>query len=184
MAGCVHEAVVAWGMARVSGAGRVPAVGAVSVLMVLMLAACDQDDVSRGEPVGSRSQAASEPVAGPERAVVELDLAAGASTVEQQFEALDPRSHTQTIEVSLEPVGSGVTVEFVTADGATLHVLDTGMGLPPDHCVVDADAARCTVRFPVLEGRLPGEWTVVAAKSAGAATRVEVEILWEAVEAS
>jgi hypothetical protein len=52
-----------------------------------------------------------------ERSVVALDLAAGTSTVEERFVAPDPRSHTQTIEVTVEPVGSEVTVEFVDGRG-------------------------------------------------------------------
>jgi hypothetical protein len=165
--------------------GRVQ-IGVVLLAMAAVAAmACSGRDVSVGAPGGSdatdeRHDRSSE--VAQERSVVELELGPGSSVTEGRFDAADPRTHTQVIDVSIEPAGSVVTIEFVTADGATLEVLDVDPGLVPDRCVVDADRARCTIRFPVLEARLPGEWRVVASKENGAAATVVVEVVWDAAE--
>jgi hypothetical protein len=177
VAGCGRESVIVSGMPGCVAASR-PA--AVLVAMALMLVGCD--DASDDEP-GDQPSATSGPTAESERSIVELDLPAGAARVEERFVAPDPRSHTQTIEVTLDPAGSDVTIEFVTADGATLRVIEFSAAAPSDGCLGDGDGVRCAVRFPVIEARLPGEWAVVAAKPAGDATRVGMEILWEPAEA-
>ena len=112
----------------------------------------------------------------PAETAVELHLESGAARAQEDFDAPDPRTHTQTIEVTLDPAEASVTIDFTTADGATLHVLTPE---PGQDCEATGDTAVCTVRFPILEARSPGEWTVTASKPDGPPAVVSVHVRWE-----
>jgi hypothetical protein len=109
---------------------------------------------------------------------VQLRLAAGASSAQRHFDAPDPRTHTQTIEVAIEPAESPVVIDFMTTTGSTLHVLS-----PERHnCSTEDDRITCIVRFPLLEAQRSGRWTVAASKTNRPPTDVEVRVRWEAVD--
>jgi hypothetical protein len=111
---------------------------------------------------------------------IDLQLGDGADSVSATFQAQDPRTHGQTIEIEVTPADSAitldsVTLDFVTADGATLHVL-----LPTDHsCDTEDDQQTCTIRLPMLEARSPGEWQAIASKPDGPAATLNVTVTWE-----
>jgi hypothetical protein len=93
-------------------------------------------------------------------------------------DAPDPRTHTQIIEMSIDPAESPVTIDFTTATGSMLHVLD-----PERHdCSRDGERTMCLVRLPILEAQRSGRWTVTASKPDGPATAVAVPVRWEAVD--
>jgi hypothetical protein len=108
---------------------------------------------------------------------IELRLDAGSSSAQGHFDAPDPRTHTQTIEVTVDPAQSPVVIDFTTTTGSTLHVL----GPERYDCSPADDWIRCIVRFPILEAQRSGRWTVTASKADGPAAAVAVRVRWEAV---
>jgi hypothetical protein len=109
---------------------------------------------------------------------VALRLEAGSATAQRGFDAPDPRTHTQIIEVTVDPAESPVTIDFTTATGSILHVLG-----PARHdCSRDGERIVCLVRFPILEAQRSGRWTVTASKSNGPVTAVAVRVRWEAID--
>jgi hypothetical protein len=111
-------------------------------------------------------------------AYIELRLETGSSSVQGHFDAPDPRTHVQTIEVTVEPAESPVVIDFTTTTGSTLHVL----GPERRSCSPEDDRITCLVRFPILEAQRSGRWTVTASKPDGPATAVAVRVRWEAVD--
>ena len=103
-----------------------------------------------------------------------LHLAAGSDTTEKTFEAKDPRSFSQTIDVTVTPKEASIIVDFRTAGGSTVH-LDLGSA----DCNDSGDTRRCVVHLPILEAQLPGQWTAVATKSSGPAVSLELSIHWQ-----
>jgi hypothetical protein len=92
---------------------------------------------------------------------IELRLEAASATAERGFDAPDPLTHTQIIEVTLDPTESPVTIDFTTATGTRLHV-----HAPQRHdCGRDGERIMCLVRFPILEAQRSGRWTVTASKT-------------------
>lgn len=106
-----------------------------------------------------------------------LTLSTGAAQARTTFEAEDPTENTQTVTVIASRSDVTFTLDFITTGGSTLSVLD------PDRtgeaCQTDDGRTRCTIRFPVLEAQLPGEWQAIASKTDGDALDVEVSIAWE-----
>jgi hypothetical protein len=101
---------------------------------------------------------------------IELRLEAGSSSAQRHFDAPDPRTHMQTIEVTVDPAESPVVIDFTTTIGSTLHVL----GPERYNCSPDNDRIRCLVRFPILEAQRSGRWTVTASKPDGPAAALRV----------
>lgn len=104
---------------------------------------------------------------------IELRLGDGADTATATFDAEDPRSHTQTIRIELEPADADVSLDFQTTDRATLSVYPNG------DCDSDDRRKTCTVRFPILEAVLGGEWHATASKSHGPPAIIDFEITWD-----
>lgn len=50
---------------------------------------------------------------------IALQLAAGGDSASKTFQAADPRTRTQTIEIEVTPADPAITLDFVTADEAT-----------------------------------------------------------------
>jgi hypothetical protein len=111
---------------------------------------------------------------------IELRLEPGSSSAQGHFAVPDPRTHVQTIEVTIDPAESPVVIDFTTTTGSTLHVLGPGR----DNCSPDDDRIKCHARFPILEAQGSGRWTVTASKPDGRATAVTVRVGWETVETS
>jgi hypothetical protein len=110
---------------------------------------------------------------------IELRLEAGSTSAQGHFAVPDPRTHVQTIEVTIDPAESPVVIDFTTTTGSTLHVL----GPERDNCSLEDERTMCLVRFPILEAQRSGRWTVTASKPDGPATAVAVRVEWETVEA-
>lgn len=104
---------------------------------------------------------------------IQLRLSDGADTATTTFEAEDPRTHTQTIEIEIQPVDSDVTLEFQTAGGSTLSIV------PASDCESDDGRTTCTVRFPLLEAQSGGEWEAIASKDDGPPATIKFAITWE-----
>jgi hypothetical protein len=107
---------------------------------------------------------------------IKLRLDAGSSAAQGHFDAPDPRTHAQNIEVTVNPGESPVVIDFTTTTGSTLHVL----GLERSDCRPEDDGIICVIRFPILEAQPSGRWTVTDSKADGPPTAVEVRIRWEA----
>ncbi|MGH7664384.1 MAG: hypothetical protein ACRENI_08855 [Gemmatimonadaceae bacterium] len=103
---------------------------------------------------------------------IELHLDAGSSAAQGHFNAPDPRTHTPTIEVTVDPGESAIVIDFTTTTGSTLHVL----GLERYDCTPEDDRIMWIVRFPILEAQRSGRWTVTASKSDGPPTAVGVRV--------
>ena len=111
---------------------------------------------------------------------IRFRLDAGSSAAQGHFDAPDPRTHTQTIEVTVDPGESPVVIDFTTTTGSTLHVLGLERYDSPD-CRPEDDRTICIIRFPILEAQRSGRWTATASKADGPAAAVEVRVRWEAV---
>jgi hypothetical protein len=149
---------------------------------VLVVGCSDRSDAPETTPSDMRAPAASDtpetvPPDTPE-ADIELRLEAGSSSVQRDFDAPDPRTHTQTIEVTVDPAESPVVIDLTTTTGSILHVL----GPERYDCSPDGGRIICLVRFPILEAQRSGRWTVTASKPDGPAAAVAVRVRWEAVD--
>jgi hypothetical protein len=156
--------------------------GAAAAGTLLVVGCSESSEGPDTVPPDKRAPASSEmpepvPSDTPE-ADVQLRLAAGASSAQAQFDAPDPRTHMQTIEVDVEPAESPVVIDFMTTTGSTLHVL----GPERHNCSPEDDRITCIVRFPILEAQRSGRWTVAASKADGPPTDVVVHVRWEAVD--
>jgi hypothetical protein len=150
---------------------------------ILLVVGCsDRSDAPETTPSEIRAPAASDTTetVPPDTAEadIKLRLEAGSASAQGHFDAPDPRTHDQTIEVTVEPAESPVVIDFTTATGSTLHVL----GPERYNCSPEDDRIMCLVRFPILEGQRSGRWTVTASKPDGPAAAVAVRIGWEAVD--
>jgi hypothetical protein len=155
---------------------------AAAVGTVLVVGCSDRSDAPKTAPSDRRAPAASDmtETVPPDTAEadIELRLEAGSSSAQEHFDAPDPRTHMQTIEVTVDPAESPVVIDFTTTTGSTLHVL----GPERYNCSPEDDRMMCLVRFPILEAQRSGRWTVTASKPDGPATAVAVRVRWEAVD--
>jgi hypothetical protein len=155
---------------------------AAAVGTLVVVGCSDRSDTPETAPSVLRAPAASDTTETVQRdaaeADMELHLEAGSSSAQVHFDAPDPRTHVQTIEVTIDPAESPVVVDFTTTTGSTLHVL----GRERHNCSPEDDRIMCLVRFPILEAQRSGRWTVTASKPDGPATAVAVRVGWEAVD--
>ena len=94
---------------------------------------------------------------------------------------MDPSRWSFTVIVTA-PNGSTVDVTFLTADGATLNILETPETPEEADCVSEPEGfLACMTRFPILEAREPGVWTALIHKTSEPAAEVHVNIAWENV---
>lgn len=107
----------------------------------------------------------------------EFALASGRADARTSFEAEDPREHVQTVTVIASRPDVTFALDFITAGGSTLHVLEVDRN--GNACQAANGRTVCTIRFPVLEAQLAGEWQAIASKPDGDAFDVEVSIAWE-----
>ena len=156
---------------------------AVAAVGTLLVVGCsDRSDAPQTAPSDVRAPAASDTTETVQtdtaEADMELRLEAGSFSAQGHFDAPDPRTHVQRIEVTVDPGESPVVIDFTTTTGSTLHVL----GPERDNCSPEDDQIMCLVRFPILEAQRSGRWTVTASKPDGPATTVAVRVRWEAVD--
>lgn len=110
-----------------------------------------------------------------------LELGQGDVTESFEFEALDPREWTLTVNVTA-PVGSVVEVSFLTSDGATLHIFETPIVTANADCEEEPQGyLDCVRHFPVLEAREPGTWRASVHKLSEPPADVHVNIAWDNV---
>jgi len=108
-----------------------------------------------------------------------LELPEGEVTESFEFEAMDPRQWSFTVNVTA-PTGAIVDVTFLTADGATLNVFETPSNPEEVDCVEEPEGfLDCMTRFPILEARQPGTWTASVRKTSEPAAEVHVNVAWE-----
>jgi hypothetical protein len=172
----------AWaGTLRHVALGTLTSLVAAAAGTLIVIGCSDSAGAPDTAPPETRAPASSEmpetlPSDTPE-ADVELRLDAGSSTARAHFDAPDPRTHAQTIEVTIAPGESPVVIDFTTTTGSTLHVL----GLQRHDCRPEDDRIMCIVRFPILEAQRSGRWTATASKADGPPAAVKVRVRWEAV---
>jgi hypothetical protein len=157
---------------------RLVAVAAVALFVVGCSDSSEAPDPAPAETLTPSSEVPESLPSETLEADITLRLDAGSSATQGHFDAPDPRTHTQTIEVTVDPGESPVLIDFTTTTGSTLHVL----GLERYDCrPADDDRIMCVVRFPILEAQRSGRWTVTASKADGPPAAVEVRTRWEAV---
>lgn len=144
--------------------------GPIIITVLLAIPACSSgDDNSDQRNTSSTNQPAA-------TNTIDLQLGDGADSASTTFQAQDPRTHGQTVEIEITPTDAAITLDFVTADGATLHVLS-----PPldNTCNTTNNQWSCTIRFPILEARSPGQWRAVASKPDGPPAALNITVAWE-----
>jgi hypothetical protein len=110
-----------------------------------------------------------------------LQLPEGEVTESFEFEAMDPRQWSFTVNVTA-PIGAIVDVTFLTADGGTLNVFETPSNPEEADCVEEPEGfLDCMTSFPILEAREPGTWTASVHKASEPAADVHVNVAWENV---
>lgn len=110
-----------------------------------------------------------------------LELPEGEVTESFEFEAMDPRQWSFTLNVTA-PIEAIVDVTFLTADGGTLNVFETPSNPEEADCVEEPEGfLDCMTSFPILEAREPGTWNAVVHKTSEPAAEVHVNVTWENV---
>lgn len=139
-------------------------------LLVAALAGCGPSSSRDGQPPAeSRSPSSVTTVQ------AEIELTSGVEEAAATFIAPDPRVHSQSIRVEIRP-SSGLDLVFVTADAATLHLLEAD---DISDCPRHGDASVCEILLPILEAREPGEWQAIARRAAATdEVVVLIEITW------
>ena len=148
-----------------------PAWPMIAVVVLLTIPACSSD---RHRADQTSTTTSTEPATTTN--TFDLQLAEGADSASTTFRAEDPRTHGETIEITITPANPAIVLDFVTADGATLHVL-----APPheNSCTTTDGSSTCTILLPRLEARSPGQWQAVASKPTGPPAALDVTVTWE-----
>lgn len=104
----------------------------------------------------------------------ELDFPAGAGTRTFDVEAPDPSTHTWEVRITA-PLAADLAVRVRTPNSPDLHVV-TATQRDDANCRVDQSRRSCVFRFPALEARTPGTWTVVVTKRSQPPAEVSADL--------